>query len=149
LGLQTDVHWSTLEESAAASRPCAARRRRIEVKPLSLWIRRTLIVFFLAPLVLGMGFNEQAFECENAVAHLEACCRTFTAASSLCPQPFSCGGEASIELSTAESACIKDLDCSAVRSRGLCAKASALMAQASSAPPAGPTSDAPRAPVCP
>jgi hypothetical protein len=119
------------------------------MRSTSLWVRRTLIVFLLAPLVLGMGFNERAFECENAVAHLEECCSRFDAAPSLCPQPFGCGGEPSFELSNAESACIKGLDCSDVRSRGLCSKAAALVEQGKPTIPAGSKGDVVRVQVCP
>ena len=70
------------------------------MRSLSLWVRRTLIVLLLAPLVLGMGFNEQAFECENAVAHMEECCRTFNGTPALCPQPFSCGGGPNVAQTT-------------------------------------------------
>lgn len=118
------------------------------MKSTSLWVRRALIVLLLAPLVVGMGFDERTFECENAVAHLAECCSRFTAAPSLCPQVFGCGGEPSLELSSAESACIKGLECSDVRSRGLCSKAEALVAQGKSTIPAGAKGDAARGEVC-
>lgn len=119
------------------------------MKSTSLWLGRTLLVFLLAPLVVGMGFDERTFECENAVAHLAECCSSFTAAASLCPQPFGCGGEPSLELSSAESACIKGKDCSDVRSRGLCSKAAALVEQAKPTIPAGSKADVARRKVCP
>jgi hypothetical protein len=119
------------------------------MKSTSRWARRTLLAFLLPPLVLGMGFDERTFECENAAAHLEECCPGFAAAPSLCPQAFGCGGEPLFELSNAESECIKGLDCGDVRSRGVCGKVSDLVAQGKRRPSTGSSSGADRVSVCP
>ncbi|WP_437682773.1 hypothetical protein [Sorangium sp. So ce131] len=89
------------------------------------WIsaRRILCVTLLAPLVLGMGVGEQEFLCENAAAHLEQCCPSFTAAPALCQENTGCGDEEEMRLTIAESLCIQDKECDDLVASNVCERA--------------------------
>ncbi|WP_437795827.1 hypothetical protein [Sorangium sp. So ce693] len=93
------------------------------------WIsaRRILCVLLLAPLALGMGISEQEFLCENAAAHLEECCPSFSATPALCRQNVGCNGDEELWLTADESRCIQDRECGDLVASNVCEQAATRM----------------------
>ncbi|WP_437965536.1 hypothetical protein WMF04_38770 [Sorangium sp. So ce260] len=93
------------------------------------WVsaRRLLCVILLAPLALGMGVSEQEFLCENAAAHLEECCPSFSATPALCQQNAGCDGGEDLWLTVDESWCVQDMECGDLVASNVCERAATRM----------------------
>jgi hypothetical protein len=111
------------------------------------WIsaRRILCVILLTPLALGMGISEQQFLCENAAAHLEECCPSFSATPALC-QNVGCNGGEELWLAADESRCIQGRACDDLVAGDVCERAATRMRLAEAG--AG-SADVARPEVCP
>jgi hypothetical protein len=106
-------------------------------------------------------FREDVLWCEDAVARLASCCPQPGLGNIKCYYYSSgCDSPSQVSLSPAlsisESRCIRDLDCAALRDRGVCARAVPVEGFSSSTTTStgGTTAstssqDPPRGPVCP
>jgi hypothetical protein len=106
-------------------------------------------------LVLACAIRQDEFVCEDAAAHLEACCQGFHASNIDCTYQASQGCNDSTvypEIDVPQSACIRAETCDQLKSTGVCTRAIALptasqWALTQSAPDSGSTSQGPA--VCP
>jgi hypothetical protein len=94
------------------------------------------------PLACG-AIREDEFQCENAVAHLKACCPVFNAMGVACNYGTGCGVTVYPVLDVQQSKCIERESCDTIRKTGLCEAVAALSdLPGSDAAGSGPT-------VCP
>src|SRR5258708_31157780 len=90
-----------------------------------MWVRLTrwllsglLAGAALATLTGGFGVPRDEFECEQAVAHLEACCPGFDGRSLICSS--GCGYQAGPDLHPEGAACIIGATCESLQTSGAC-----------------------------
>jgi hypothetical protein len=95
------------------------------------WRRRFTVALFLAFAVpLACGFGGDEFSCEDAVARLQSCCPGFDPTQVDCTFSASNQGCNSYpvypELDEAQSTCIRNESCEALRNNGVCERAEKL-----------------------
>ncbi len=88
--------------------------------PRRTWLALAAGLFL--PLACGL-IREDELECEQAVAHLIACCPGFQPNNIACNHESSCGSTTYPSLPLDESKCLEALDCAGVRLGGYCARA--------------------------
>jgi hypothetical protein len=111
------------------------------------FLRFALAALGLTALMADGGLREDEIDCEEAVAHLQACCPGFTQTETLqCTYSDGCG-VVEPAISIPQSQCILAESCEALVSGGVCARAVNL-ASPSSSDFDGNSSPAP-ATVCP
>jgi hypothetical protein len=84
------------------------------------WWLPVVVVWLTLGVGQRAGFREDELECEEAAAHLSACCNaaldlSCTFVDDSCDSIYP-------DLSPSESRCIRDLSCSEIRARGLCSE---------------------------
>jgi hypothetical protein len=85
------------------------------------------------------NFREDVFACEEAVAHIASCCPQFEPEQAHCvyrrERTGSCGVYTEIEedpgVALAEADCLLELDCGALRERGICERALSIRSRTS------------------
>src|SRR5258708_2675951 len=95
----------------------------------SLKWRSGFTVSLLGGVVLGCtGIREDELACEDAVSHLQGCCRGFTGSNVDCSyEAGGCGVNAIYpELSVSQSECIRGESCASLRATGVCSRAIAM-----------------------
>ena len=109
---------------------------------------------FTVSLVVGVllacgGVRQDEFLCENAVAHLQGCCRGFNASGVECHYDVGCLDTTYPELDETQSSCILAESCATLSATGVCDRVAALpdegLADGGTTPPvcaAAPTTDA-------
>lgn len=91
----------------------------------SSWAQVRLVSLCVALVALFhcADFRESEFECEHAVAHLEACCGRFdTGDPDFCRyiDGGGCGNDQEPALSVGESLCIQNASCESIQRSSLC-----------------------------
>ena len=87
--------------------------------------RKFLVRIALACVALAslsaFGVDKEELDCEQAVAHLIACCPGFDARSIVCEHGAGCGGSSSrVDLNLARSGCILGASCEDLVASGAC-----------------------------
>jgi len=86
-------------------------------------LQRIASVLMALASTAAFDFTEEAFECEHAAAHLEACCAGLELYSDLCQHDTGCDADAIPELSIDESTCVQRLACEDLVAQGICNQA--------------------------
>jgi hypothetical protein len=89
------------------------------------WTGFIISLAVTVPTACG-SIRHDEFACENAVAHLKACCPDFDASAIDCRFVDGCGGTSYPEIDVSQSDCIQAESCDTLRTRGVCAAAQAL-----------------------
>lgn len=97
------------------------------------------------------GIREDEFQCELAVAHLDACCEDFDPRAIRCTFDAGCGNTDFTALAPEESECVQSLECDELRTADVCGRVAARTPRTTVTSEDGGVVDAtPRlVPVCP
>ncbi|APR77320.1 Hypothetical protein A7982_02667 [Minicystis rosea] len=109
------------------------------------WIRSVTVVIGFSLLVAGGGLREDELECEQAFAHLKACCPDFDHTEISCVYSTFCNLVLP-DLSIPESQCIVQRSCEDIVQGGICERARNRPFESSQTDPEGNAISFP--PVC-